>query len=364
MCLVPDLPAPEAILPFLQEMHQTRWYSNFGPLVQRFEAAMARFIAPDTDGVHVVSFSSATSALELMLRASTLQKGARILMPALTFPATALAAIREGFTPVFADVDQNNWALTPEIAKKCLSHTDFDAVMPVAPFGHPVAVAPWAQFQAEAGKRVFVDAAAALGQQPFHPDIPVCFSLHATKPFGVGEGGLLVTTDADLAHDARLMSNFGFVKGQVMLPGTKAKMGEYFAAMGLAQLARWQGVQARRREIYKCYRNAIAPLPAPHGFIDSPAESLPAVLTVHTRSRAAAVAQAMTANGIQTRRWYLPTLDQHPALKNCDTVAAGGMGALPVCEGLSESLIGLPFHSFLSDGDIHFISKILNECCN
>ncbi len=252
-CLVPDLPEPREVLPYLEEMHAARWYSNFGPLNTRFETAMKSFINGGASGpdIDVVTFTSATTALEAALRSLGLRDGARILIPTLTFPATATAVINAGYTPVLSDVDADSWEMLPRHAHDMMTGQAIDAVMPVSAYGKPIPTREWDHFVQETGVPVVADTAAALGQQPAGEHIHLAFSLHATKPFSVGEGGLLVTPDTELAKRARSWSNFGFSGpgGVISQIGTNAKMGEYYAATGLAQIERWTHIKARRQAV-------------------------------------------------------------------------------------------------------------------
>lgn len=363
-CLVPDLPSPQDVMPFLEEMGAGRWYSNFGPLCRRFEQAMQAFLTtPDTQpDFSVVTFTSATTALEAALRVLGLREGAHVLLPALTFPATATAVINAGYIPVFSDVCEKGWDLTPEIARAVCARQSIDAVMPVAVYGRPVDVDKWDAFADEAGLPVVVDAAAALGQQAIGRKIHLAFSLHATKPFGVGEGGLLVTCDDQLADRARSWSNFGFMGagGVISQVGTNAKMGEFYAATGLAQLKRWSAVVARRTKVLEAYQerlksmdNALVWQAAENGFV-------PATLVVRTQGKAKLVAEHLKSKAIHTRFWYLPPLYEHPALAQ---YAEGHIPSqmFPVIESLKQDLIGLPFHSFLSVEDVDTVCSALEE---
>lgn len=354
-CLVPDLPPVDDVLPYLRRMEEARWYSNFGPLVTEFEAKIAAFIgamSPDyTETPHAITFSSATTALELLLRVADLPEGARILVPGLTFSATAACIAITGHTPVFADVDSKTWDLTPAIARAALADGRIDAVLPVAIYGYPIDMQAWAAFKAETGIPVFVDAAAALGNQPAHPDIPVAFSLHATKPFGVGEGGLLVTANEALADRCRRLSNFAFDNGTSRAIGTNAKMAEAMAAYGLAQINRFSSVQARRRHVLEAYVNRLGL----ESFHPMTASHVPGTLLYDTRGNADKIDAALTGAGIQTRKWYFPPLSEHAAFQTLDKLGTDADGHLPVIENLKTRLVGLPFHAFLSDEDVAMV---------
>ena len=359
-CLVPDLPAPEDILPYLRTMHDNRWYSNFGPLVNRFERDMAAFLT-ETDGrpLHAVAVSSATAALDLMLRAADLPEGAHILLPAVTFPATILTVMNAGYTPVIADVDPVTWDLTPMIATAITASMPIAAVMPVAPFGYGLDIAGWQGFRGDTGLPVFFDAAAVLGQQPVSADMPTAFSLHATKPFGVGEGGLLVTGDADHAARIRRIANFGFDQGVIVEPGGNSKMAEYFAGVALAQMDRWPGLLSRRRALYQFYEKTLAGQGLGDMLRRRPGGVVPATLPLDTRGRARDLMAAFTARGIQHRQWYLPPLHRHPAFADCMRAAE----TLPVSDRLNDSLVGVPFHGFLTETDIMTVCDTVRTVC-
>lgn len=358
------MPEPAAITPWLEEMHANRWYTNFGPLNRRFEKAMQAFFAEQgTPGLHVGTFSSATTGLELVLRAMQVPEGGKVLVPSLTFPATALAVKHAGLVPVLADVDPDSWELTPDIARRALAEQPFEAIMPVAAFGKPVPAEEWRDFQQETGVPVILDAAAVLGQQPVPEGVTAVFSLHATKPFGVGEGGLVVTSDEELLTRARSLSNFGFLgtAGVVQQAGTNAKFGEYYAAVGLAQLKRWSDVLERRKNVADMYRARLAGLNNRIRMQAGAEKFVPAVLPIYIEGKGQEVHQAMANAAIQTRRWYLPLLHLHPALTDVEIAGQREAEGLIAANRLAEGLVGLPFHAFLSENDIDKICKVLAE---
>lgn len=364
-CLVPDLPSVEELLPYLREIQGNRWYTNFGPLAGRYEAELACFAGTSGTGVCAVTFSSATLALSLTLRAMELRPGARVLLPALTFPASALAVMDAGLTPVFTDVDAKTWDLDPHAVATVSAVTRIDAVMPVTPFGYPVSLASWTRFHAKTAIPVLLDAAGALGTQCTDGAIPVVYSLHATKPLGVGEGGVLVTRDKFLAVRARRLSNFGFQEGTVRHRGTNAKLSEFHAAVGLAQLARSKRILERRRAVLDRYRSLLPASLFKRSTENGEAEqAIPAVLPLHTAGRATEVIECMTRGRIQTRRWYFPPLHEHPAFAGVERVAGRGRAALEVTDFLARSLVGIPFHNFLDDSAVQLVAEaVLDTVC-
>jgi dTDP-4-amino-4,6-dideoxygalactose transaminase len=356
-CLIPDLPAAREVMPWLERIDGNLWYTNNGPLAREFEHRLADFSA-GTGGAHCVTLSSGTSALELGLRALGIGAGHRVLMPALTFPATAIAASRCGAEPVFADVCADSWLMTPAIARDALAHGRIDALMPVAAFGHPLPADEWDDFARDTGMPVLVDAAAALGTQRIGSRTHWAFSLHATKPMGIGEGGAFVSPDAALAEEVRRLANFGFDHGVVhSTNGTNAKLSEYAAAVGLAQLQRWPRLQERRRAVFDDYRRRLAGLAQIR--LPSSGGEPPATLCVQLPQAAVPIAAALAAVGIETRRWYLPPLVQHPAFRGARCIGPGG--SLPTTEQLGTHLLGLPFHTRLTTDDVQQVLAVLTE---
>ncbi len=359
------MPDPSGVVGYLAEIHANRWYTNFGPLNQRFEMEISNFLAnTGSKSLEMGTFSSATTALELMLRAKCLKPKARVLVPALTFPATALSVMNAGYEPVLSDVDADSWLLTPEIAVKAHAHAALDAVVPVATYGKPLDGEAWVKFQAETGVPVFWDAAAVLGQQTVPKDITAVFSLHATKPFGVGEGGLVATSNAEILNRAKSLSNFGFLgaAGVVQQTGTNAKFGEYYAAVGLQQIKRWPEVIERRRIVAGLYQKELLKLDDKVKLQEGCfSEYTPATLQIYAANKGAEIFNALAKANIQTRRWYLPLLHKHPALNKLGFACGGEAEEIPVSNDLAESLVGLPFHSFLTKNNIKEICDIVAE---
>lgn len=350
--LVPDMPTPQALLPWLERMHAARHYSNFGPLVRELEAEFAcRF---GMDGEQVTTVSSATQGLELVLQALNLPPGSRVLLPTFTFVATATAVLRAGHVPVLADVDADTWLLTPQIAVAACGHMRIDAVMPVATFGMPHDMSAWDQFEQDIGIPVVVDAAAAYGSQWLRgAQGTLVFSLHTTKSLPAGEGGLVVSSRPGLANKVRQLSNFGInldataevPLGALASTGTNAKMSEYHAAIGLASLQTWDAhaqqrrmLQADLKEQLNCASGdrLVWQLAGAGGALLAPTLLCARLPNADIR---AALERACQQARITTRRWYQPLLQQMDVLRSrCVSLEA------PNAVLLAETLLGFPFY--------------------
>ena len=340
--LLPDMPRADELTGLLREIDAHRWYTNFGPLAQRFEAELARgFRAPDP--LSLASLANCTLALELLLAACRLPAESTVLVPALTFVATGTAIRRAGHRLLVADADPLSWTLTPDIARAAAAAQRIDCVVAVTTLGGPVDAAQWDAFSEETGIPVIVDAAGAFGNQQAGQRIALAFSLHATKTMGIGEGGFAISGDSAWIERVRCLSNFGIDPGdfKVHQAGTNAKLSEYHAAVGLAALARWPERALLRRRLALEYRQRLQAHCPSIGFQQRPDAGAYATFCVLLPAGAdpALVAARLADAGIETRRWYYPLLHLHPAFAD-----AGRAGKLAASMNISSRLLGLPFH--------------------
>jgi perosamine synthetase len=239
-----------------------------GQLVQGTNVAeLERQIALRLDIDHVVAVSSGTVALELALREHEIGPGARVLVPAYSFVATANAVVSIGATPVFADVNEETLTLDPRAASCVIRDAAVDALLPVHEFGHPADIASLRSIPEFADLPIIEDAACALGTDDGEigrQGNVSCFSLHPRKVLTAGEGGLVASSNRDIADRIRLVRNHGLVvsDGQLdcVYPGTNARMTEMQAVLALGHLEGLDKSIARRREIASVYLTALADL--------------------------------------------------------------------------------------------------------
>jgi dTDP-4-amino-4,6-dideoxygalactose transaminase len=200
----PRLPEAERLLPYLRRIDQSRVYSNFGPLALELSQRLgARFGLP---AERVITAASGTAALTGAIlgavgRAERVRPIA--LIPSFTFVATAAAVQACGYEIRFADIDENSFLLEPAQA---LAHPALDRVglvIPVGAFGRAVPQSGWRRFRDDTGIGVVIDGAACFESVSAAPgsllgEIPVALSFHATKSFGSGEGGCVITGGMDI----------------------------------------------------------------------------------------------------------------------------------------------------------------------
>jgi dTDP-4-amino-4,6-dideoxygalactose transaminase/SAM-dependent methyltransferase len=353
----PLLPSAYQLRPYLRDIDAHRIYSNFGPLVRRLEARLGERLELETG--RVVTVANATLGIATALAAQGARQGAYCLLPGWTFVATAHAAIQAGLVPYFVDVDPESWALEPDAARlllERLSPGSVGAVMPVAPFGRPLAVEAWDRFAEETGVAVVIDAAAGFDALRASR-VPAVVSLHATKALGAGEGGFLATSDPALADAFQQRINFGFFGGRdAAMPATNAKMSEYNAAVALAALDAWEVTRARLSAASETYRAALADVPGVRPMAGIGREFVATTFVVEFTADAPPldrIEAALAARGVPTRRWWNRGLHREPAF--ADFPATG----LRVTERLAERTIGLPFWIDMDEDDAARVAEAL-----
>ncbi len=357
--LRPLLPPTEAVLPYLKRIDATRIYSNYGPLWHEFSNGMAAWLGAraGASGVRVVPTSSGTTAIEVALRARALPGRSLCLMPSFTFIASAHAVCNAGLTPFLLDVDEAEFALTPAIAAAALASLPSPpaAVLVISAFGAPPDVRGWEAFEAAHGIPVVFDAAAAATSLRAIGHQPLCVSLHATKVFGIGEGGAVITTDAALADRIIAMTGFGFAGAERVssLRGGNYRISEYAAAVGLAVLAEIDAKEARLLALGARYAEALRNSPCrlqPGAGTDWATMTLNVVVP---EDRLAGTLARLDAGAVQWRRWWGLGTHHHPAFATLPRTP------LPVTEALAPRVIGLPFYDGLSHETVDRIAACL-----
>jgi len=353
----PQLPAMDSLTPYLKRIDASRHYTNFGPLqAELAEKLLAICPRADSSSYHSICVSSCTLGLELAIAALDLPKGSKIGLPAFTFIATASAILRCGHIPVVFDVDPSDWMLKPETVEPFAS--ELSAVIPVAVFGMPQDAQGWSRWSDQSGIPVIIDAAGGIGAQGLVENTTVVFSLHATKPIPAGEGGLVVTGNAQVAAKIKAMSDFGIGSIGPCL-GTNAKLSEYHAAVGLASLETWTTQSQTRQALYRFYRESLVQkCGAQASFQIDRGHVAPCIFPVLLPSSEARdeVEAACREQGIGTRRWYLPMIQHLPMLSEVQVA-----GSVDNADSIASRLLGLPFYIDLDTHAIEQVSSLLGH---
>jgi perosamine synthetase len=266
----------------IAEAIATGWVSQ-GPRVQAFEAAFAaRVGAPEA-----VATTSCTTALQLALHVSGVGPGDEVIVPSLSFIATANAVWQCGAQPVFADVDPRTYNLDPAAAERAITPRT-KAIMPVHQVGLPADMDAFLELAERHGLALVEDAACAIGAQYKGAEIGslgplACFSLHPRKVITTGEGGMIAVHDPELAARLRRLRAHGMdmsdlarhAARDVVIEsyperGFNARMTDLQAALGLCQLEALEEILARRRRLAERYTAALESIPDLHAPYEPP----------------------------------------------------------------------------------------------
>ncbi len=238
------------------------WYGNAGMYHQRLERAFAEYHSVQ----YALALPSCTSAIHLALLALGIGPGDEVIVPDITWTASAAPIMYVGAKPVFADIEPDTWCLSVESFKSCITpHTK--AVIAVDLYGNLPDMDALIFVAKQHGIAVIEDAAEAVGSE-YHGrkagsmgNIGV-YSFHGTKTLTTGEGGMLITDEKNLYDRAVFFGDHGRKPGDRSFRhesiGYKYKMSSLQAALGLAQLERLDELVERKRQIFKSYKAELA----------------------------------------------------------------------------------------------------------
>lgn len=344
-----------------------------GPRVAAFEEAFAQRI----HHVHGVAVSSCTTALHLALVVAGVGPGDEVVLPSLSFIATANAARYVGATPVFAEVDLATQNVTPASIEPLLTDRT-KAVIAVDQGGVPVDITAMRELCDPRGIVVVEDAACAAGStlrgEPAGAAAAIAaYSFHPRKLLTTGEGGMIATSDEAWAARARRLREHGMsvsaadrhasggvVLEQYLETGFNFRMTDIQAAVGLVQLERLDGLVEQRREQAVRYQSLLADLPGvvtatdpEHGTTNY--QSFWVLLPADAPVSRNEVLQALADDGISARRGIMashlePAYSGHPH------------GPLPVTERLTNESLVLPLHHEVTPDDQERIVGVLASC--
>ena len=360
----PQLPTAIELLPYLQESDATRHYTNRGPLVRRLELRLAEYLGLPSEAVRTAS--NGTSAIEvaiLALAGMATPQRPYALLPSYTFAATALAAERCGYRPIFCDVDPKTWSMDLGAVPQHPLLDKIGLILHVAPYGRAPQMRQAERLTSLTGIPVVVDAAASFERLLEDPSlvsgtVPMTISFHATKTFSTGEGGAVLWKNAAGQDSVVQAANFGFnLSRRSEVPGMNAKLSDLHAAVGLAMLDTFETRRKDYASTAKAWATAAAGLP---GGLHLPPElaSIYIMWETPTSQIMDRAIGALTAANIDSRRWYEDGLHRQPHFKRFGGPDVQSI-ALPVTEDLGSRLLGLPMAHDLAKDQIERVVDVL-----
>lgn len=354
----------QALQSSFRDVLGANWFIR-GPRCERFENAFASYCGA-TFGVGT---GNGLDALTLMLRASIelgrLKKGDEVIIPANTFIATVLAVRAAGLVPVLVDPDRENCNLdVNNLQGACTERTR--AILAVHLYGRLANMPAICDFANSHGMLVFEDAAQAHGARSSSVGLKsaaAAYSFYPTKNLGaLGDAGMVVTDDAELARVVRMLGNYGSErKYENRYAGVNSRLDELQAALLLEKLPYLDAWNERRREIAARYGREINnPLIRLTSIPEDPLSHVWHVFPVFCERRDE-LQKFLAACGIETLVHY--PIPSHLQEAFSGAVSCGKLrhGPLPVAEELARTELSIPMGPGLSEEDVSRVVDALNE---
>jgi len=354
---------------------QSDWLTT-GPTLLEFEKAVAQMV----DTREAVAVSNGTAALHCAMHAIGLQPGDEVILPPLTFVATANAIVMCGGVPVFADVDPETLLLDPQAVEANVTPRT-KAILAVDYAGQPCDYDALRDIAKRHGLVLIADACHALGAS-LHgcpvgslADLTI-FSFHPVKAMTTGEGGMVVTQRCRYAKRIRMFRNHGITTDhqersakqtweyQMVCLGMNYRLTDFQCALGLSQLRKLQGWVRRRQAIASQYDKALATIP---GIYPVPTRSGVShayhLYVIQVAKEEFGVDRAtlfslLREQGIGVQVHYIPVHLQPFYQKQFGT----GPGLCPIAEAAYEKMLSLPIYPLLQDQEVDgIVNAIKNE---
>jgi dTDP-4-amino-4,6-dideoxygalactose transaminase len=325
-----------------------------GKEVEAFEREMAAFLGVP----HAIGVGNGMDAIELALRALGIGPGDEVITTPNSAFATALAIVRAGATPVFADIEDVTYAIDPTRVEALITPRT-KAIIPVHIYGQAADLDALVPICERHGLHLIGDAAQAHGARLHGRDVATfgaatCLSFYPTKNLGAfGDGGMVVTSSAELADKIRRLRNYGqtvrYIHGEL---GLNSRLDEMQAALLRVKLRYLPAHNARRRAIAMRYREQLAGLPLVLPVERAGCESVWHLFVIRTPARDA-LSAFLKERGIATLIHYPKILPRQPALEIS--------GAWPVAERCADEYLSLPIFPELTDDEVDSICAAIRE---
>lgn len=356
----PFLPRIEEFCKGLSEIWDNRWLTNRGPVVQRFAKELSKYFQAD----NVCLFNNGTLALQIALQG--MEISGEVITTPFTFVATTHALYWNKLRPVFVDIEPNYYTLDPKKVEEAITPWT-TAILAVHVYGHPCNLKALAEIAIKNNLKLIYDSAHAFGVRvgknsiAHYGDMNM-FSFHATKLYHSIEGGLLIFKDAALMKKLNYLKNFGFENEvEVVMPGTNAKMNEFQALMGELNLTHIDEIIAKRKKLYRKYREQLQDVPGVKLVPDLPknVDYNYAYMVIEVDEAEYGVSrdglyEKLKDYNVFTRRYFYPLLCDYPCYRSISS-----NDSLSAAREAASRILTLPLYYDLKISDVELICDLI-----
>ena len=358
-----SMPPLEEYITEIRGFWDSHWLTNMGAKHRELQAQLESFLSVP----HVVLYTNGHLALENVIAAMNFPKGGEVITTPFTFASTTHAIVRNGLTPVFCDIREDDYTLNPDKLESLITEKTV-AIVPVHVYGHLCDVEAIEDIAKKYKLKVIYDAAHAFGVAK-NGVSAACFgdasmfSFHATKVFNTIEGGAVCFSDDRLVQVLNDMKNFG-IRGpeDCAYIGGNAKMSEFQAAMGICNLRHLSEEISKRKKVVERYKSNLSDisgikLSAPQDGVESNYAYFPVVFDGYKYTRDEIFAK-LAEQGITARKYFYPLTSDFESYKDFPT--AGG-DKTPIAKHIAANVLTLPLYADLSLDDVDRICEIIKS---
>ena len=357
----PLLPNLDEFNALLKEIWDSKWITNNGSFHQQLEKELAEYLKVP----YISLFTNGT--LPLLTALQALRITGEVITTPYSFVATTHSIWWNGCKPVFVDIDPATGNIDPDAIESAITNKT-TAIMPVHVYGKPCDVKRIKEIADKYGLKVIYDAAHAFGVEVDGESIlnagdMSTLSFHATKVYNTLEGGALVVHDADMKKRIDYLKNFGFAgETSVVAPGINSKVDEVRAAYGILNLRQVDAAIEARHQVAIKYREALRPVEGITFMDDMPGVKhnysyFPIFVDAEkygmTRDE---LYEKMRSHNVLGRRYFYPLISTFSTYRGLPSAAPEN---LPKAHQVADSVICLPMHHELSDGDVDRVLELI-----
>lgn len=348
---------------YVTDAVKSTWVSSLGKYIDRFEAEFADFC----ESRYAVSVSNGTVAIQLALTAHGIGEGDEVIMPNLSFIATANAVLHCNATPVFADIDAFNLCIDPKSIEALITPKT-KAIMPVHLYGHPAQMDVILEIANKHGLWVIEDAAEAHGATVHGKRVGswghcATFSFYGNKNLTTGEGGMITTDDEDFYNRCKYLRDHAMSKEKRYwhtAPGFNYRLTNIQAALGCAQLERIDDFMAKRQIIFDWYNKYLGKIDGVNlNHTENWAKNAYWLICLENKnwnweSREKFMTE-LKKRGVDSRPFFYP-MSQMPYLTDVDNT--------PVTDRVYQQGINLPTYFDLKEEEVKFVCDVIIQLLN
>ena len=342
----------------IRDLWDSHWLTNMGAKHKELEAKLKEYLGVD----NLQLYANGHLALEMLLQVEGLS--GEVITTPFTFASTTHAIVRNGLTPVFCDIREDDYTIDADKVESLITDKT-TAIVPVHVYGNVCEVEKLQDIATRHGLKLIYDAAHCFGEIYKGAGVgsfgdASIFSFHATKVYNTIEGGAVCYKDPEMFEKLYFVKNFGIVNEHVKLPGGNAKMNEFAAAMGLCNLRHVEREIAKRKRVYYRYIDNLKDtagikLPAEQEGLERNYAYFPIVIEpdVFGEDRDA-VFERLSESGIHARKYFYPITSAFECYKD-----RFDPQATPVALRISESVLTLPMYADLDLNDVDEICELI-----